>query len=105
MRKYKVTVILPDEQLESTYAVEIEADNYETKATQGAGMIADFYENNNSNPFATFARVLSVQRIDNVEDRVILTKDEAQYLSNLVTQPGQFTEGNKWMDLYRKLNG
>lgn len=61
MNKFKVT-ILPD--TESPYSVEIDAHGYETQATQGAGMIADFYEASSSKPFATFAKVLSVQRTD-----------------------------------------
>lgn len=67
MRKYKVT-LLPNPPTTEEWPVEIEAHGYSTQATQGAGMIADFYEEPNSEPFATFARVASVQRIADVED-------------------------------------
>lgn len=151
MSKFKVTALMPEDPTGTlAHVVEIEADSYQTKATQGAGMIADFHTARDSNPFATFARVLSVQRSEDVEDvqyadiliryygadgelhtptmkwphepgsqiqidltdytkpgedQVILTNDEAQYLSNLVTHPDQFTNGKRWVDIYRKLNG
>src|ERR1700742_2876309 len=81
MSKFKITVI-PDS--EPAYSVEIEADRYCTQATQGAGMIADFQNAGDDDPFATFARVLSVQRIDNVEDQVILSRKSAQWLAHVV---------------------
>ncbi len=65
VRKYRVTctIVLQDGSL---YSEEVEGNSYETQATGGAGLVADFYDNSVSNgtrPVATVAHVASVREV------------------------------------------
>lgn len=90
MNKYQVKYFIANYQgLDPTVTVDIEASNYDTTATNGAGLVADFYDNvTNNKPDNTLSHVLEVKKLppDNTT-RIDFTDAEARIvLSNLRAQ-------------------
>lgn len=84
---YKVTYVVPGDNTQAEYVNTdlIYADYYKTQATNGAGMVTDFFQNHSVNPTDTFAKVLNVQRSQPCDTaRVDLTIEDARYIQNIL---------------------
>lgn len=66
MNAYQVTYIVPQAAglADRTVTEDIAADRYGTQATQGGGLIADFYVAEEKYPRATFSHVIAVKSTD-----------------------------------------
>lgn len=92
MNKYEVKYIVLGAEASDSWATGVEADHYDTQATNGAGLVADFFGTPAAAlPSSTFSHVVSVKKVS--EEGVFLTNTEARIAYNALVTYDARAEG------------